>query len=158
MLPGPTGVSLLLTRRAGAVQAASPLSCRDWGPPSQKAFDELPSPSPTGKCKGVRYMAATGGFLSHKPNVPSHKSQTVGWLYGRPLFRRGRDWPLLAEPRPQGAKCPVAPPPRMTMTELGASVCAGQIFSPLLVGLLLHSAFLHLPVPPQLRGFLISAH
>lgn len=77
---------------------------------------------------------------------------------GRPVFRRGRDWPLLAEPRPQGAKCPVAPPPRMSMTELGVSVCAGHTFSPLLVGLLLHSALLHLPVPPQLRGFLISAH
>lgn len=79
MLAGPTGVSLLLTRRAGAVQAASPLSCRDWGPPSQKAFDELPSPSPTGKCKGVRYMAATGGFLSRKPYVPSRKSQMALW-------------------------------------------------------------------------------
>lgn len=37
----------------------------------------------------MRFMAATGRFLSHKPNAPSHKSQTAGRLYGGALFLEG---------------------------------------------------------------------
>lgn len=66
--------------------SGSPLPCRNWGPPSHKAFDEFPFPSPPGKSEGVRFMAAPGGFLSHQLNPPSHKSQTVGQLYGEPCF------------------------------------------------------------------------
>lgn len=57
-------------------RAMSPLPCTNWGSLSQKAINELLSPS--GKSKGVRFLATIGGFLSHKPITPSHKSQTAG--------------------------------------------------------------------------------
>lgn len=75
---------------------------------------------------------------------------------GSPVSRRGRDCPppsaTLVEHRPQEAKCPVPLPPRVTMTELGASVRAGQSFPPLPVGpyapLSIYPTFLCTPPPP----------
>lgn len=97
----------------------------------------------------MRFMVATGAFLSHKPIAPYHKSQTAGWLYGGSLFfRRGRGWPL-AELRPQGAKCLALHPQWITMVKPGASVCARQILPSLLGGcpapLHVLSTLLHLP-------------
>lgn len=94
----------LAARRAGGIQAGSPLSCGNWGLPSHKAFDEFPSHSPPGKSKGVRFMAAPGGFLSHQLNLLSHKSQTVGWLYGKPCF-----WPPLGGTQTSGSPVPSSP-------------------------------------------------
>lgn len=90
-------------------RARSPLPYRNWGSLSQKAINELFSPP--GKSKGVRFLATIGGFLSHKPITPSHKSQTAGWLYAGTLFLEG-DWLApLDRDQTSGTQVPGSPIP-----------------------------------------------
>lgn len=89
-------------------RARSPLPCRNLGSLSQKAINDLFSPPPPGKSKGVRFLATIGGFLNLKPVTPSHKSQTTGWLYAGTLFLEG-DWLApLGRDQTSGTQVPVS--------------------------------------------------
>lgn len=51
-------------------------------------------------------------------------------LWRSPVFRRGCGWPLLAELRPQGVKCPAPSTPHGSLCAWGFGLCRANTSSP----------------------------
>lgn len=74
------------------------------GPSPPEAFREPPALLHS-KSKDVRSMVAAGGFLSADPLLPAGSLRQQDGFMRSPCFQKGTWLALLAELKPQGAKC-----------------------------------------------------